>query len=209
MIKHFLGPGIIYVLGTQEPTDKNGGHSKTNNCNRVGKHLFRINTDAVDMKERASDLGPAGWVEVGLVKKKSKILQGKETAVQRPRIVPLVRFGEKEREGPWKPAWPSWNQGAWDKRGGLKLERQEGSSHDKLWVGTPRDLEFIPRAEGSHWRSLSGEETNWTGSDFGIRMEDGLEVCNCGLRAQLGATQCPAKWLQNLKNLSIRLVRRG
>lgn len=64
--------------------------SKTNNCNRVGKHLFRVNINAVDMKERASDLGSAGQVEVGLVKKKGKILQEKETAVQRPRIVLLV-----------------------------------------------------------------------------------------------------------------------
>lgn len=84
MIKHFLGPGIIYVLGTLEDT------SKTNNCNRVGKHLFRVNIDAVDMKKRASGLGPAEWVEVSLVKKKGKILQEKEIAVQRPRIVPLV-----------------------------------------------------------------------------------------------------------------------
>lgn len=92
----------------------------------------------------------------------------------------------------------------------MKLERQEGSSHDKLWVGTPRDLEFIPRAEGSPRRSLSGEETNWTGiSGFGIRMEDGLEVNNCELRAQLEALQCPTKCLKNLKNLSIRLVKKG
>lgn len=146
MIKHFLDPGIIYVLGTLEDT------SKTNHCNRVGKHLFRANIDAVDMKERASGLGPAGWVEVDLVKKKGKILQ-KETAQNC-----ALGGGLGVRKA--KPAWSFWNQGAWDNREGLKLERQEESRHDKLWLGTPSDLEFIPRVEGSPTRRPSGEETN-------------------------------------------------
>lgn len=57
--------------------------------------MFGVNIDAVDTNERASDLGSAGQVEVGLVKKKGKILQEKETAVQRPRIVPLVEVWGK------------------------------------------------------------------------------------------------------------------
>ena len=54
----------------------------------------------------------------------------------------------------------------------MKLEKEEGSSHDKLWVGTPRGLEFIVRTERGHSHILSREETNCTG----IRVEDRLEV---------------------------------
>lgn len=79
MVKHFLGPGITYVLGTQGCTDKNGRH-KPDQSLQWSKHLLRENIDAVEKKERASGLGSAGLVKVDPVKEKGRILQKKEIA---------------------------------------------------------------------------------------------------------------------------------
>lgn len=69
-----------------------GEMSKTSNWNRVNKHLFGVSMDAVELyrkgifssfgfqREKSPELGFAGWVEVALVKKISKILQEKEIA---------------------------------------------------------------------------------------------------------------------------------
>ena len=106
------------------------------------------------------------WVEVGLLIKKSEVLQEKETAYTKTQKSALG--GEKGKTQSLQTAWPFWscnNHGAGGKRGEIKLEgaRGRGQAIPKLQECTWRDLEFILRTGGNQKGFSAGKRRNGMG----------------------------------------------